>query len=378
MSEINPCATPATPSLDAAEARIHFTETWEDPRVDSRALRLRAWDRVVSVTAGGCTPLSLMTEVPLMLTSVDYNPLQTYLLELKIALLRRLPAEQVDGLLRAGGTDLEWYRDARADLSAPGQVFWDSRFAWLQSGIARSGVATQIFYAVGKFLRRVFKRDVLEGLFECEDLETQKAYYEEFIEHPRVRGFSRWIGPWISRPWALRAVLPADYFPHATERNIPSFLWDRIDHALTSIPVGDNYFLARVLLDRDLSTGDGGPPYLRRAGQELLLDNLTRFEAVTSPLEFHLAKLESSSVDKFQLSNVFEWMPDSLVAPVFEEIVRVGRPGARLLFRNLFTERDVPLRLRELIHVDEEASLRSMESDRSFIYSRCCVAKLCK
>src|SRR4051812_38957194 len=179
-------AAPVTPSLDPPEgARLHFTETWEDPRSDARALRLQPGDRVLAITAGGCTPLSLLTEVPVTLTSLDYNPAQTHLLELKAAALRRFPAAQVDRLLRSGEDADALY--PHLELSEEARAFWDGRRALLARGLAREGVATRVFYRIGQLLRRTFKPALLEQLFQAEDLEAQRQLYQEHLDHPRVR-----------------------------------------------------------------------------------------------------------------------------------------------------------------------------------------------
>jgi S-adenosylmethionine-diacylglycerol 3-amino-3-carboxypropyl transferase len=370
----------ATPRLDPPSSpRLHFTETWEDPRIDSRALAIEPGDRVIAITAGGCTPLSLLTEAPVTMTTVDYNPAQSHLFEIKAAALGRFPVERVDAFLRRGeATSGPCYEALRPELGSAARAFWDKRRRLLARGVAASGVATRIFYRIGRFLRRAFKPALLEELFDCESLPAQERFYRENLDFPRVRGLTSLIGPLASRPWVLSQLFRADYFPHATERNIPAFLWRRIEHVLTRVAVGDNYFLSRILLDRDLETPAGRPPYLRPEGLAQLRDNLGRLEVVTAPIEDYLGGLATSSVDKLQLTNVFEWMPAALVPAVFAQIARVGRPGARVCFRNLFTERSVPPSLRDLLQTDEQLSAELLDADRSLIYSRCCALRILK
>jgi S-adenosylmethionine-diacylglycerol 3-amino-3-carboxypropyl transferase len=364
-------APAATPPLDAADVpRVHFTETWEDPRSDARALALEPGDRVLAITAGGCTPLSLLAEAPVHLTTVDYNRAQTHLLELKVAALRRLPSDGVQAFLRDPDEDLAVYRRLRGDLGRPCRAYWDAHLALLRAGVARGGAASRIFYAIGRFLRAVLDAGAREALFACADLEEQRRLYRDHFEHPLVRRLAERVGPLLSLPFALRALLPADYFPYVTERNIPSFIWDRIEHVLTRVPAGDNYFLARILLDRELPGPAGRPPYLRPGGEARLRDNLDRLQVVTAPLEEHLRRLDAGSLDKLQLSNVFEWMPPELVPRTLAEVVRVARPGARVIYRNLFTDRPVPEALRDQLQVDDRLSADLLETDRSFIYSQ--------
>jgi S-adenosylmethionine-diacylglycerol 3-amino-3-carboxypropyl transferase len=377
MTKTSPAATP---SLDAAKSpRIHFTETWEDPRIDSRALALEPGDRVIAITAGGCTPLSLLTEAPLTLTSVDYSPGQSHLLELKVAALAAFPVEEVDAFLRRGEeTPGAFYDKVRPDLGVAARAFWDERRPLLAAGVAPRGVAIRTFYRVGRFLRLAFRPAQMARLFACESLEAQERFYRRELDFPYIQGLSSLLGPLLSRPAALRRLLGADYFPEATERNIPAFLWRRIEHVLTRVPIGDNYFLSRIFLNRDLETAEGRPPYLRPEGLAQLRGNLERLTVVTAPIEEYLRGLDESSVDKLQLSNVFEWMPAPLVPAVFAEVVRVARPGARVFFRNLFTERAVPPSLADRLQPDEPLSAELLDADRSLIYSRCCALRVVK
>ena len=374
-------ASPAllTPSLDRArERRLHFTETWEDPRCDARALQLVAGDDLLTITAGGCTALSLLTEVPVTATSIDYNPVQTHLLELKVAALRTFSSTEVERFLRVGENAPSLYAAVREALSPAAREFWDSALPSTPWGLASTGVGTRTFYEIGRRLRKLYPREIFDEIFACRTVDEQRACFEKRFPHRTLRLVTGLLGPLLSNAWGRRLLFPADYFPHATERNIPAYLWGRIEHGLTEIPVRDNYFLSRILFEEELGVEAGRPPYLLDARLATLRENLARLQLVSSPIELHLRRLERDSLDKFQLSNVFEWMPAELVPAVFREIIRTARPGARVVFRNLFTDRTIPACLEDQLRVDTALSEELWKSDRSFIYSRCCVATVCK
>jgi S-adenosylmethionine-diacylglycerol 3-amino-3-carboxypropyl transferase len=368
-----------SPVLDPGAAPIvHFSETWEDPLTCAAALDVQPSDAVLAITAGGCTPLSLLCAGPRALTSLDYNPAQTHLLELKTAALRALSADEVEPFLRRGSDDPGVYRRVRAALGPEAAAFWDARRPTLDAGVAASGRATRLFYAIGRFLRRVFEPDFLEGFFEADSFEEQQWYYDDHFDHPRVRFLSCALGPLLSKRAVLSRLLRADYFPYATMRNIPEFLWERVEHALTRVPVADNYFLSRIFVGHDLPTPEGRPPYLQPPSLARIGGLLDRLHPVTASLTDHLRTLPDGSVDKLDLSNVFEWMPEHRMEEVFLGIHRVCTPGARLVFRNLFTDRTVPASLGDRFRVDAPLSERLHAADRSLIYSRTCVVEVNK
>lgn len=73
-----------------------YAFTWEDPRVDHRLLKIRESDVVLCVTSAGDNALDyLLGANPRRIHTVDLNPNQNHLLELKIAALQSLPYEDV-------------------------------------------------------------------------------------------------------------------------------------------------------------------------------------------------------------------------------------------------------------------------------------------
>ena len=69
-----------------------YNQIWEDPRVDLQALQLDENSRVLTISSGGCNALNYLLENPASVTAVDLNRHHIYLLNLKIAALRFLPA----------------------------------------------------------------------------------------------------------------------------------------------------------------------------------------------------------------------------------------------------------------------------------------------
>ena len=84
------------------EKWILYSTSDEDNASELRALDITPTDRVISVTGSGCRTLSLLTQNPQSVVSVDYSPGQTYLLELKLAAMRTL---SYDELLAFFGVD---------------------------------------------------------------------------------------------------------------------------------------------------------------------------------------------------------------------------------------------------------------------------------
>ena len=69
---------------------VENSTVWEDPEIIQKALRINKNDRVLTITSAGCNVLNFLLYDPKEILSVDYNPYQNYILELKIEGIRHL------------------------------------------------------------------------------------------------------------------------------------------------------------------------------------------------------------------------------------------------------------------------------------------------
>lgn len=367
--------TIANDATAAGEPRLHFSQTWEDPETDAHALAIRPGDVVIAISAAGCTPLRLLAEDPGRLVSVDSNPAQSHLLALKVAAMRQLDAAGFEAFFDRGAAFLRTYDQLRDGLADDARAWWDRNTGLLESGSAGAGVATAFIHRIGRWLREdLFRRAPLAELFGLSSLAEQRVFFDRHLRRRWIDLLAVVLDPAVSTRSVLRAILPGDYFPYATSRGVLRWLWRRFEHTATLVPAADNYFLARLLLGMDRAAAVARPTLLRPAVYAGVQARLDRLEVVTTPLEVYLRSLPDRSVDAFQLSNIFEWMAAPRLAEVFAEVHRVARPGARLVFRNLFTTRSIPPALSGAFHIDEGLCERLLFADRSILYARCCAA----
>jgi len=67
---------------------IIYNVAWEDPRVDGKVLKLGPEDRLLMLTTGGCNVMDRLLDGVAHIVSVDLNPSQNALLELRLAAAR--------------------------------------------------------------------------------------------------------------------------------------------------------------------------------------------------------------------------------------------------------------------------------------------------
>ena len=227
-----------------------YNPCWEDPAVDRLALDIGAHDTMLVITSAGCNVLDYALTSPRRIHSVDANPRQTALLELKLAAIRHLGFDDFFAAFGRGyhAEFRDIYNDAlRADLSDFSQAFWDKRVKWFGNPHGSfyyhglSGIVARAFRTYLK-VRPKLASSVTE-LFETRSLDEQRHVYDT-----RVR-------PLIWTPsvnWALERQITMSMLgvPHPQrkevqvqhERGVAGFVRESIEYVFRKLPVWTNYF----------------------------------------------------------------------------------------------------------------------------------------
>lgn len=357
--------------------RLLFAQCWEDPQLDFEALNVGPGRAVLSVTSGGCNTLSLAVRGPSRVIAVDLNQTQNFLLELKIAGVRKLSHGEYLELLGVRESAWRWdlYQAVRCSLSPESRVYWDTQAKAIRSGVLRAGRFEQYLSAFRRLLQIIEGQKRIERLFSFDTLEEQKRFYEERWDTGLWRLFFR---VFFSRTVLGLGGLDPKFFTYVT--GISSFgehFRDLVRHALSDLPIRENYFVAQICLGRYLDE-HSMPPYLLAENFEALRRSVDRIEIVTDELGSVLKSLPPESIDCFNFSNVFEWVPIETFEEMLRETHRVARPGGRLCYRNLLVPRSHLRSLDHLFRPHDKLASRLLYQDRSFVYSGFEVASVLK
>ena len=348
--------------------RLLFGQYWEDPRLDEASLDIGPGKTLLSIVSGGCNTLSLALLGPERVLAVDLNAAQIRLLELKMAgacaldhrdyleLLGAVPSRSREAL----------YRAARPFLSGGARRFWDAHVRTIRAGVIRQGRYERYLAAFRRLLLVIEGSRRVRRLFELSSAGERRRFYHDEWDTPAWRLFFRVA---FSRTVLGRGGLDPQFFTYVEE--IPDFgeHFRRLaEHVLVDLPAADNYFLAQICLGR-YQDETAMPPYLLEKNFDALREAIPRVEILPGELEHVLRSLPSRSVDAFHLSNIFEWVSPDAFERMLGEIHRVGRPGARLCYRNLLVRRRHPRALDSLFRPEDALAARLATTDRSFVYS---------
>ena len=354
---------------------IVYSNVWEDPELNRRALQVTADDVVLSITSGGCNSLNLLVENPKKVVSIDGNPTQNYLLELKIAAIRTLEYEE---FLEVLGVEIygkkpvfhcehrvALYEKIKDQLTPDARSFWDENRAIIKSGIIMCGKVEKFFKFYRKALMLMYgkKYSQIEKIFFCPDLGIQKKMYDS-IEFGRWH-FLNWV--FLNRK-ILSLVKGSHSFRFVDEKEFDKNLNRKVDRAMRNIDNRQNYFFSLILMGKFISE-NALPPYLLRKNFDGLKKNIDKIEAFQGISTDVLKKFGDDYFTKLNLSNIFEWMEDDLFNNVMREFIQMSKNGTRLCYRyTLAQPRNLDEANLKLLKSEPELAAELHAIDRSFMY----------
>lgn len=355
---------PGDISSRAAFSRILYAQCWEDADVLLDGLDVRPGDVCLSIGSAGDNSLSLLTRDPARVIAVDVSGPQIACLELRVAAYRALEHAELLELIGSlpSARRPELYSRCRKALSPEAREFWDRRPDAVAGGIGAAGKFEQFFEMFRRWvLPLVHGRPRVARLMEARSPDARRAFYDEEWDTPRWRMMFRLF---FSRPVLGRAGRDPAFFRYV-QADVAGAILDRTRYALTVLNPADNPYVHWILTGRH----DTALPHaLRRENFELIRDRLDRLEWHRLPLEGFLESCPDRSVNRFNLSDIFEYMSASEYERLLERLVRAGSRGGRLVYWNLLVERRRPASLEDRVRPLEELARELHARDKAFFY----------
>lgn len=361
--------TPSTPEIHAVlqNATLRYSQVWEDYKLLFDGLDLEPADHVVSIGSAGDNALALLARGVASVSSVDLNPAQTALCELKKVAISKVDYAEFVDLLGAGNTErgLRVYQTIKSELSERSLAYWESHQDILQRGILHSG-RLELFW--NKMREDVFEtfvsEDSLYKFIASRDLSEQRINFERFFSG---EAFCTAFKEFTDKKNVAKHGRDIAQYKYVDAHDIGGFFFRRFRHVCTEVPIADNFYLHYLFFGRYESLSQG-PFYLRPQIYETLVQRIDRFEVVEESLDVFVARGEKP-YSKMNLSDLFEYLSieetDHFLAVLSENMVR----GGRIAFWNHLNERGPGSTCK--LKLDEHRSLGQelFTRDRTFFYS---------
>ena len=149
------------------------------------------------------------------------------------------------------------------------------------------------------------------------------------------------------------------------EGNVADRILSRTRYALTTLNPADNPYLQWILTGQHQSAL---PFALRPENFEAIRANLDRLEIRQQSLEEFLASCSAKAIDRFNLSDMFEYVAPNSYHSLLQELVRVSRKHARLAYWNMLAERRRPTSMANEIKPLNAIAKQLFAQDQAFFY----------
>ena len=336
------------------------------------ALDLQPGDVCLSIVSGGDNTLSLLSRAPARVVAVDLSLVQIACLELKVEPFRSLEHDALLELVGAAPSTrrLDLYRRIRGNLSSPARAFWDGRARDIERGIGYCGKFERYFTLFReRILPLIHPRERIEALFVPRTPEGRRRFYREEWDNRRWRLLFRLF---FSR--AVMGALGRDpSFFRYVEGGVANPILARTERALTDLDPSLNPYLQWIALGQ---FAGALPHWLRPENFESIRAGLDRIEYRVAPVEAVLAEAAPESIDKFNMSDIFEYVSGAAADMVFDDMARAGRSGGRIAYWNMMVERHRPERLAHRLRPVTAFSERLHRAAKAFFYSALVVEEI--
>ena len=344
---------------------IRYAQCWEDADVLLEGLDIRPGDVCLSIASAGDNSLAMLSKNPGRVIALDLNPAQLACLELRVAAYRNLRHPELLELI--GSTTSQQrpalYQRCRPELSAVVQQFWDFHPAEIEAGIGSAGKFEHYFALFRRYiLAAVHTRKSIDRMLAGGTLEQRRHFYEE--------KWNTWRWQLLFRIFFSRFVMghlgrDPSFFNYV-EGRVGTRILERTRYATTELNPANNPYMQWILTGRHTSA----LPYaLRPENFEAIRANLQRLEWHCQSIEEFLETSNEIRIDRFNLSDIFEYMSLENYHNLLQKLVRVGRPGSRLVYWNMLAARTRPENMAGQLRPLTELSRRLHLADKAFFYS---------
>jgi len=344
---------------------IRYAQCWEDADILLEGLAINPGDTCLSIASAGDNSLAMLARGAGRVIALDLSPAQLACLELRVAAYRELSHPELLELIGSSPSSRrgDLYRRCRPLLTAETRAFWDAHSGEVDAGIGGAGKFERYF---ALFRQRVMPlvhgRPTIERLLVGGDPATRERFYREVWDSWRWQllfriFFSRFVMGRLGRdPSFFRYV----------EGSVAERILARTRHALTALDPAENPYLQWILTGRHTTAL---PFALRPENFDPIRDNLERLEWHCLPLEEFLIREGEGTIDRYNLSDIFEYMGEENYALLLERIARAGRAGGRLAYWNMLAPRSRPVSMGGALQPLATEAQRLFRQDKAFFYS---------
>ena len=303
--------------------KIYFSSVWEDYQSLKEGLHPSENDVILSVSSSGDNIFNLITDKVKKVIAVDINPAQLYLAKLKLEIIRGYESQKVSEILTGTGNKNE--NKLLLDKILSSDEKFKKYFSGLNfnKGIDNIGeFETKVLPVITFFAKRFFKSS---------DFQHNK------ITRKKSKIWLNILSILISFKSTYKFILP-DFPYQYINIKIGKNLRICLNNFLIFNDLSNNWYLQKIYFGQYHLL----PPFLRPSNLDYIKKNLDKITFIENNILDSLRELEDNSIDKVNLSDIFDWCSQEEYFQILHECHRVLTQNGIIFYWELFVSREVP------------------------------------
>lgn len=376
-----------------------YNTCWEDPRIDREALELNSASTVAMITSAGCNALDYVLAGAGKIHTVDLNPKQNALLELKLAAARGLSYDEFFEWFGNGKfykAERVYQQELRKFLSPSAQAIWDGQIKYFSGSGWRPSFyfhGTSGFFArlVNFYLDNIVcARELMNLFLGATNLSVQRTIYYQQLKPVFWTKLIQWL---VSRDVTLALLgvplAQRKQVEQYSHNGIRGFIESCLDQVFGNIPFQDNYFWRVYLTGR--YSKSCCPQYLTKEGYTTLREGGWEKITIHTKSMSEFLNGTKDEISHFVLLDHMDWLNTHLKPELeieWQAIFNRAREGARIIWRSGGREVDFvdgikvmlrgrPTLVGKCLQYNHEKAKMLHERDRVHTYGSFYIADVC-
>ena len=344
---------------------IRYAQVWEDAEILIEALDIKPTDNVLSIASAGENALSLLIKNPKNVYAIDLNENQIFCTELKKIAYKYLDYDECMELIGVFDSDrrIDLYKTIEKYLSKNTQDYFENNINVIHRGIIHCGKFENYFHIFGqKVLPLIHSKKIRQQLLKKKTKEERYNFYNKKWNNNRWKilfkiFFSRAVMGKLGRDKA--------FFRYVSV-NVPEHILQRTRYAITELDTSNNSYLHYIINSRYDKVL---PLAYREENFDIIKKNIDKLQILKESVETFINREDIDKVDKYNLSDIFEYMSEDDMVKIVEKMLEKSPKGSIIAYWNMLSDKRAS-KFIDKIEYKQDLSNDLLKRDKAFFYSK--------
>ena len=344
---------------------IRYAQVWEYAEILIEGLDIKKTDNILSIASAGENALSLLIKNPNKVYAIDLNENQIFCTELKKIAYKYLEYDECMEFIGVFDSDRRnhLYNEISNHLSKETREYFDQNTDVIDKGIIHCGKFENYFHIFGqKVLPLIHSKKTRRELLEKKSKAERIEFYNKKWNNHRWKVlfkifFSRAVMGKLGRDKA--------FFRYVSV-NVPEHILERTKYAITELDTSNNSYLHYIINSKyDMVL----PVAYREENFDIIKKNIDKLEISKESIETFINRKDVEKVDKYNLSDIFEYMSEEEMVQIVEKILEKSPKGSRIAYWNMLSDKRASKFIDKIEYL-EDLSNELLKRDKAFFYSK--------